>query len=135
MAFAFAVVLMNPVKNPVPLLVIAYTVRRLPYLTRSALAGLQQIAPVMEEAAENLGASRWRVLRTVTVPKGPHGLVVTPDGRKVYVSSDGASTVSVAKQNCQSYHLCWGVEGQFSGPADPGTHCPHAEGGGPCAGL
>src|SRR5262245_61340952 len=36
-----------------------------------------------------------RVLRTVPVPKGPHGLVMTPDGRKVYVSSDGASTVSV----------------------------------------
>ena len=36
-----------------------------------------------------------RVLRTIPVPKGPHGLVMTPDGRKVYVSSDGASTVSV----------------------------------------
>src|SRR5262245_40889238 len=28
-------------------------------------------------------------------PEGPHGLVMTPDGRKVYVSSDGAATVSV----------------------------------------
>src|SRR5204863_8059006 len=28
-------------------------------------------------------------------PAGPHGLVVTPDGRAVYASSDGASTVSV----------------------------------------
>src|SRR6266545_3978769 len=36
-----------------------------------------------------------RVLRTIPIPPGPHGLVVTPDGRKVYVSSDGASTVSV----------------------------------------
>ncbi len=35
------------------------------------------------------------VVGTIPVPKGPHGLVVTPDGRKVYVSSDGASTVSV----------------------------------------
>ncbi len=35
------------------------------------------------------------VVRTIPVPKGPHGLVMTPDGRKVYVSSDGASTVSV----------------------------------------
>src|SRR5947208_9939689 len=30
-----------------------------------------------------------KVLGTIAVPKGPHGLVVTPDGRKVYVSSDG----------------------------------------------
>ena len=36
-----------------------------------------------------------RVLGTIPVPKGPHGLVVTPDGRKVYVSSDGDSSVSV----------------------------------------
>ncbi len=36
-----------------------------------------------------------RVLSTIAVPKGPHGLVVTPDGRKVYVSSDGDSTVTV----------------------------------------
>jgi YVTN family beta-propeller protein len=35
------------------------------------------------------------VLKTISVPPGPHGLVVTPDGGHVYVSSDGASTVSV----------------------------------------
>jgi iron(III) transport system permease protein len=59
---------LDPTRNPALLLVIAYTVRRLPYLTRSAQAGLQQVAPVLEEAAESLGAGRWRVLRTVTVP-------------------------------------------------------------------
>jgi iron(III) transport system permease protein len=60
--------MLDPSRNPIPLLIAAYAVRRLPYLTRSALAGLQQIAPELEEAAENLGASRWRVLRTVTLP-------------------------------------------------------------------
>src|SRR5262249_43449140 len=60
--------LLAPTQSPVLLLVIAYAVRRLPYITRSAMAGLQQIAPVLEEAAENLGASRFRVLRTVTLP-------------------------------------------------------------------
>src|SRR5436190_1694778 len=35
------------------------------------------------------------LLTTSPVPPGPHGLVITPDGRKVYVSSDGASTVTV----------------------------------------
>ena len=32
-----------------------------------------------------------KVLGTIPIPKGPHGLVITPDGHKVYVSSDGAS--------------------------------------------
>lgn len=60
--------LLDPQQSPIFLLIIAYAVRRLPYMTRSALSGLQQIAPVLEEAAENLGASRLRVLRTVTLP-------------------------------------------------------------------
>jgi YVTN family beta-propeller protein len=36
-----------------------------------------------------------RVLSTIALPAGPHGLVISPDGRRVYASSDGASTVSV----------------------------------------
>jgi iron(III) transport system permease protein len=59
---------LDPVRNPVLLLIVAYAVRRLPYVTRSAQAGLQQIPPVLEEAAEGLGASRWRVARTVMLP-------------------------------------------------------------------
>src|SRR5207244_13532807 len=59
---------LDPGQSPAVLLIVAYTVRRLPYLTRAARAGLQQVPPVLEEAAENLGASRWRVLRTVTLP-------------------------------------------------------------------
>lgn len=36
-----------------------------------------------------------RVLSTIPIPPGPHGLVMSPDGRRVYASSDGASAVSV----------------------------------------
>ncbi|OLC54239.1 MAG: hypothetical protein AUH92_04440 [Acidobacteria bacterium 13_1_40CM_4_69_4] len=36
-----------------------------------------------------------RTLRTIPIPSGPHGLVISPDGLRVYASSDGASTVSV----------------------------------------
>jgi YVTN family beta-propeller protein len=48
-----------------------------------------------DDAVAVLATGQNKVLATIPVPKGPHGLVVTPDGRKVYVSSDGASTVSV----------------------------------------
>ena len=42
-----------------------------------------------------IDTAQGKVVGRIAVPKGPHGLVVTPDGRKVYVSSDGASAVSV----------------------------------------
>jgi YVTN family beta-propeller protein len=48
-----------------------------------------------DDAVAVIDTTQNRVVATIPVPKGPHGLVVTPDGRKVYVSSDGASTVSV----------------------------------------
>ena len=53
---------------PVPLLVIAYAVRRLPYMVRSAYAGLQQTSVALEEAAQNLGASRMRTMLQITFP-------------------------------------------------------------------
>jgi len=48
-----------------------------------------------DDAVAVIDTSQNQVVATIPVPKGPHGLVITPDGRKVYVSSDGASTVSV----------------------------------------
>ncbi len=63
-AFAF----LNPLKNPLPLLVIAYAVRRLPYMVRSAAAGFQQTSVTLEEAAQNLGAPPWKALLKVTLP-------------------------------------------------------------------
>src|SRR6476660_1435421 len=48
-----------------------------------------------DDAVAVIDTAQNRVVSTIAVPKGPHGLVITPDGRKVYVSSDGASTVSV----------------------------------------
>ena len=48
-----------------------------------------------DDAVAVIDTAQSTVLGTISIPKGPHGLVMTPDGRKVYVSSDGASTVSV----------------------------------------
>ena len=53
---------------PVPLLVISYAVRRLPYMVRAAYAGFQQTSVTLEEAAQNLGASRLRILFQITFP-------------------------------------------------------------------
>lgn len=57
-----------PNENPALLLVIAYAVRRLPYVVRSAAAGYQQTSITLEEAAQNLGATPIQVLRRITLP-------------------------------------------------------------------
>ncbi len=54
--------------NPIPLLIIAYGIRRLPYVVRSAIAGLEQTSGELEEAAINLGAGRVTAVRKVIVP-------------------------------------------------------------------
>ena len=59
---------LNPVKDPLPILVIAYSVRRLPYVVRSAAAGFQQTSVTLEEAAQNLGCPPLRTLLKITIP-------------------------------------------------------------------
>jgi len=59
---------LDPRTNPMYLLAISYGIRRLPYMLRAAHAGLEQTSKVYEEAAANLGASPWRVLKRVTFP-------------------------------------------------------------------
>jgi iron(III) transport system permease protein len=54
--------------NPITFLVIAYAVRRLPYMVRSAVAGLQQTSVTLEEASSNLGAGGFTTIRRITVP-------------------------------------------------------------------
>jgi iron(III) transport system permease protein len=59
---------LNVQEMPILFLVIAYAARRLPYVVRSIVAGLQQTPVDLELAAANLGASRGVVLRRITVP-------------------------------------------------------------------
>jgi len=54
--------------SPFPFLIIAYSIRRLPYVVRSTVAGLEQTSGELEEAAINLGASRFTAVRRVILP-------------------------------------------------------------------
>jgi iron(III) transport system permease protein len=54
--------------NPTLFLALAYAIRRLPYMVRSAVAGLQQTSVTLEEAATNLGARSFTTLRRITMP-------------------------------------------------------------------
>ncbi len=59
---------LNVLENPAVLLIIAYAARRMPYVARAAVAGLQQTPRDLELAASNLGAGKMTVLRRITLP-------------------------------------------------------------------
>jgi iron(III) transport system permease protein len=50
------------------MLVLALSVRRLPYALRACYAAMQQISVSLEEAAENLGANKRRTVRRIVLP-------------------------------------------------------------------
>jgi len=47
-----------------------------------------------------------QVMKTIPIPTGPHGLVMTPDGKRVYASSDGDSSVSVIDTRTDEVIAC-----------------------------
>ncbi len=57
------------------IIVIAIAIRRLPYALRACVAALQQISIILEEAAENIGASKTRTVRRIVVPLMTGGML------------------------------------------------------------
>ncbi|MBT6406098.1 MAG: iron ABC transporter permease [Rhodospirillaceae bacterium] len=57
------------------IIAIALTIRRLPYALRSCMAALQQISVALEEASENLGATKATTVRRIVVPLMAGGIL------------------------------------------------------------
>lgn len=57
------------------IIVIAMTVRRLPYALRSCVAAIQQVSVMLEEAAENLGATKPRTVWRIVIPLMSGGIL------------------------------------------------------------
>lgn len=57
------------------IIVIAMTIRRLPYALRSCMAAIQQISVMLEEASENLGATKARTVWRIVIPLMSGGIL------------------------------------------------------------
>ena len=53
------------------------------------------VANFKDNTVSVLDAEAGKVVATIPVAAGPHGMAITPDGRTVYVSSDGSSLLNV----------------------------------------
>jgi len=83
----------DPLTSTWLVLVIVYAVRRLPYAVRGAHAALEQLPSALEEAAQNLGASRPRTFKRITLPLISRGLLA--GGLLAFIGSavDFSSTI------------------------------------------
>lgn len=57
------------------ILVIALSIRRLPYALRACVAAIQQVSVTLEEASENLGATKSRTVWRIVVPLMSGGIL------------------------------------------------------------
>ena len=65
----------DPITTVWIMIAIAYAVRRLPYALRSCMAALQQVSVSLEEAAENLGATKARTIQRIVLPLMAGGIL------------------------------------------------------------
>ncbi|MEE9447903.1 MAG: iron ABC transporter permease [Arenicellales bacterium] len=57
------------------IIVVALTIRRLPYALRACIAALQQVSVALEEAAQNIGATQSRAVWRVVIPLMSGGIL------------------------------------------------------------
>ncbi|MET1160020.1 MAG: iron ABC transporter permease, partial [Thermoprotei archaeon] len=95
-----AVMPLNPVSGPTTfqawiVLIIAYSIRKLPFVVRSVYAGFQQVHEALEEAALNLGASRSRVIFGVILPFIATYIVSGAVIGFIYMSTEVSTSITI----------------------------------------
>ncbi len=101
------------------MIVLALAIRRLPYALRACHAALQQISVALEEAAENLGATKARTVRRVIVPLMMGGILAG------FISSFATAAVELSAtlmlvQNTSDAPLAYGLYVFMQSPAGRG---------------
>jgi iron(III) transport system permease protein len=91
-----------PVTQTWVLIMLALAVRRMPYALRSCVAALQQINVNLEEAAEMLGATRWRAVRRVVIPLMAGGILAGFVSSFITAAVELSATILLTVQESQA---------------------------------
>ncbi|MFL9824750.1 ABC transporter permease [Rhodoplanes sp. SY1] len=100
-------------------IVLALAVRRLPYALRACYAALQQVSVSLEEAAENLGATKARTIRRVVVPLISGGMLAGFISSFATASVELAATLMLVQSNSDA-PLAYGLYVFMQSPAGRG---------------
>ncbi len=87
--------LLDPLVTPVPALIIAYMVRKMPFTVRSTYTGVIQTPREMEEAARSLSAPQSKVLRSIVVPLTWRSVLAGLLLSTIYVLSEVSVSVTI----------------------------------------
>lgn len=101
------------------IIVLALAIRRLPYALRACYAALQQVSASLEEAAENLGANKYRTVRRIVLPLMTGGMLAG------FVTSFATAAVELSAtlmlvQNTSDAPLAYGLYVFMQSPAGRG---------------
>ena len=102
------------------IIVIALAVRRLPYALRACTAGLQQVSPQLEEAAENLGATKARTVRRILLPLMAGGMLAGFVTAFATASVELSATMMLVQSNSDA-PLAYGLYVYMQSPAGRGA--------------
>lgn len=98
---------LSPLINPVPLIILSYTIRKIPFTVRSAFAGLQQTHEALEEASRNLGASATTTFFRITTPLILINILAGGMLSFVYAMSEVSTSLVLGGVQPESAPLTW----------------------------
>ncbi len=87
--------LLDPLILPVIPMIIAYTVRKMPFTVRAVYTGVIQTPRSLEEAAFSLGAGRGNVLRRIVLPLTWRSIIAGLLLSSIYVMSEVSVSVTL----------------------------------------
>ena len=102
------------------MIVLALAIRRLPYALRACYAALQQISVSLEEAAENLGATKRRTVRKIVLPLMSGGILAGFISSFSTAAVELSATLMLVQSNSDA-PLAYGIYVLMQSPAGRGA--------------
>ncbi len=112
-----------PQRFPMTLIIMSFLVRKFPFTVRAAYAGLQQTPVALEEAAQNVGASKNRTFASIVMPLIGVSVLAGALLSFVYSVSEVSTSLLLGGANYDQAPLTWWINDTNLGlPPTLGAH-------------